>query len=329
MSKFTRNHKKKIRKNRTIKIGGYKNLQENNDIRLAQYGSGERKGIIDKLGENISNVTSSATDVGLKLLGLQVIDKDKQQDKSQIDTSSVVQGKTSDIDSEEKSSLLSTLKTGADKTGASILNDINDVLASDQVQGTTEQAAQDTADILKIGAKKFNDALSNPEVKEEISKAIKNAGDLGSVFIEAGEEPFNKAVDVATNAAQKASSAALSGAIKVGTDALAAVPFFGAVVDAGKMVNDFSKAASAVNEAGTEAIEEASDAFLETTKNFKNKLRELDEKKKMAQKISDRTAESINEFENPTVISENKVGGKTKRKFLKRKYKSKRVRFAI
>ena len=58
----------------------------------------------------------------------------------------------------------------------------------------------------------------------------------------------------------------------------------------------------------------------------KKGLKELDEKKKMSQQISNRTTNSINQFENPSVV---KGGTKTRRRLFKRKLKSKRVRFAI
>jgi len=109
---------------------------------------------------------------------------------------------------------------------------------------------------------------------------------------------------------------------------MAAVPGVGAVIEVGKMLNDGTKAASAVVEAGSEAVEAASDAFIETKENVEQGLKELEEKKKLAEQISNRTTKSIDNFENP--ISTQMVGGrKTRRRLFKRKAKSKRVRFAI
>ena len=125
----------------------------------------------------------------------------------------------------------------------------------------------------------FNQALNDPAVKTEVEEAIKNAGEIGAVAIDAAREPFNEAVDVAAEAAQKMSSAAVSGAIKVGTDAVAAVPFWGAIIDAGKMVNDGSKAASAMVEAGSEAVEAASDAFIETKRKYATRIERIRRKK--------------------------------------------------
>lgn len=326
MSKFTRNIKRKTRKNKTIKIGGAKSVSGDHK---------RREGIIDSVNNKLSGIASSAyetvRDTGLRFAGLQVIPKHNEE-KSIVDQTS-----QTTLD-EQKTSGPSVLATAADKTGTAILNDINDVLSSSQVVGNTQQAAKDTAEIIKKGSQMFNEALSDPAVQEELKESIEKAGEIGSLIIDAGKEPFNKAVDVAAEASQKATGAALSGAIKVGTDALGAVPFVGAIIDVGKMLNDGSRAASAVVEAGSEATEAASDAFIETTKNLENKLRELEEKKRLGDDISNRTTESINQFENNTATSgeetgRNKmVGGsghKTTRRLLKRKCKSKRVRFAL
>jgi hypothetical protein len=306
MSKFTQRLKKI--KNKSKRGGKYGEIKRSYEINSDSH----REGIIDKyenkLSEAASNVKNMALDTGLKMIGLERI-----------------QGNVN----EKKEDHISKTESTLDKAGSVILGNINEVLGSDVVKQTTEQAAQDTAEIIKTGANKFNQALDDPEVKAEITEAIKNAGELTSIIVEAGKEPFNEVVDIASEATQKATSAALSGAVKVGTDVLAAVPFFGAIVDLGKMVNDGSKAVSAITEAGTEAVEAASDAFIETKKNIETRLRELEEKKKISQQISNRTTNSINEFENPTTAVQSAGGYKTRRRLFKRKAKSKRVRFAI
>jgi hypothetical protein len=318
MSKFTRRFK--TYKNKTIKPmvssikkgGKYGYLHTSHGIsKSSEYP--KREGIIDhyenKLSEAASTVKNFAIDTGLKMIGLKRI-----------------QDEPTEINEEPK--IISNAESTVDKVGASVLGNVNEVLQNDSVQQTTEQAAKDTAEIIKISAKKFNEALDQPEVKSEVKQAIINAGELGSVIVEAGKKPFNEAVDVATEATQKATSAAVSGAIKVGTDALAAVPFLGAIIDLGKMVNDGSRAASAVTEASSEAIEATSDALIETKKNIEVKLKELEEKKRISQQISNRTTNSIKEFEAP-IASQVAGGYKTRRRLFKHKAKSKRVRFSI
>lgn len=254
----------------------------------------EHDGIVDKIGDRIYNVASSAAstvvDAGLKIAGLERINHNNN-----------------------------TPFAVADNTGAAILDNINETLDSDMVKSRTEEAAKTTAKLMREGASTFNAALNDPNVKAELEQAIENAGEIGSVIVKAAEKPFNEAVDVAAQAAPKVASAAVSGAIKVGTDALGAVPFLGAVIDAGKMLNDGSKAASAMISAGTEAVDAASDAFLETKASVERGLRELNEKKRMTEQIANRTTRSIQDFENPYVNARQFGGKRTRRRLFKRR----------
>jgi hypothetical protein len=167
--------------------------------------------------------------------------------------------------------------------------------------------------------------------------------------VDAMNKPIDKAIDKFNQAGEEATSGILSGAIKVGTDALAAVPGAGAIVEMGKIINDTSKAVGSVVEAGSEAVSTASDLFTETNENIKKGLAELEEKKKDALNIANRTNDSIHQFENPissintkSILKNNQQvssGGKTRKnykfknnnKYNKYKYnkvKSKRVSFA-
>ena len=321
MSKYTR-HSKKNKKNKTIKRGG----GESTNIK-------ERQGIFDMLGSKISGVASSAAktigDAGLKIVGLQRVDKnhkEEEEDKTEKVNESI--GKIGDA----ASGIVSSVENVVDKTGATIFNAANSIIGSETVKDTTEDAAKETANIVKEGAETFNEALNKPEVKAEVKEALDNAGEVGAMVIEAAEEPFNKAVDVAAQAAPKIMGATASGLTKVGFDMLGAIPYLGGIIDIGKAVNDGSKAVSASIEAGSEVVEASSDAVIKTTKNIEKGIKELNEKKEESEKISDRTTNSINNFENPLAKKEDTLGGgnrKTRRRILKRKLKSKRVRFAV
>jgi len=312
MSKLTRRFKKN-KKNKTIKKGG---------------ADEKREGVFDMLGDKISGVASSAAtkvaDATLKMAGLERIKKsaDEQQAAEKVNE---------DIEkmSNAASSTITDAQNMVDETGANVLEGVNEVLGSDTVKQTTKQAAEDTAEIVKDSAEAFNKALDDPVVKAEVKEAIENAGEVGEVVVKAAEKPFNEIVDVVAESIPKATGAALSGMIKVGTDAMAAIPGVGGIIELGKMINDSSKAASAVVEAGSEAVEVASDAFIETKENVEKGLKDLEEKKKMVEQISNRTTKSINEFENPITTQATKGGRRTRRNIFKRKGKSKRVKFAI
>jgi hypothetical protein len=324
MSKFTRRFKKN-KKNRTIKQGC--SSSENNKIKenlSSEFSKKEKEGILDIIGNKITGVASSAAtfvgDTGLRIIGLERVNKDEEEATEKVDENI---NKLTDSMSE----IVSDVGEVVDKTGAVVLENVNNVLGSDAVQKTTEKTAIKTANIVKKGAETFNNALNNPKVKAEVEEAIDHMGEVGSIVIRAAEKPIEKAVDVAANSAAKATGAALSGIIKVSTDAVAAVPYVGSFIEFGKILNDGSKAASDVIKAGSESIEVVSDAIIETKEEIDKGLKLLEQKKKLGHEISDRTNKSINEFENP--ISAQFGGRKTRCRLMKRRAKSKRVRFAI
>jgi hypothetical protein len=328
MSKFTRRFKKN-KKNKSLKRGGAeKSEPENYEPENYEPEKSEREGVIDIVQNKVADVASSAattlTDIGLKIAGLERVNKTDEDN----DATKKVDENINKV-SDAASGIISDVGNVVDKTGAAIIENVNEVLGSSVVKETTEQAAEKTADIVKEGAEKFNEALNDPEVKAEVKESIEKASEIGAIVVEAAEKPIEKAVDVAANAAQKATGAALAGVVKVGTDVMAAVPGVGAFIELGKMMNDASKAASAVVEAGTEAVEAGSDAFIETKKNVEKGLKDLEEKKQMSDKISNRTIKSITEFENPITSAQSAGSTKTRRKLTKRKANSKRVRFSI
>ena len=318
MAKSTRRFKK-IKKNTTNKRGG-----KSGESKMNTEQKSERQGIFDMIGSKIGSVASSAAtkvgDLGLKFVGLERINKSDDEGIGKINESIEKIG-------EATADFVSDVANVADKTGSAIIKNVNEVLESDAVKETTAEAAKNTAEIVQENLEVFNDALNNPEVKAEVKEAIDHAGEVGSLVVEAAEKPIEKAVDIASNSAAKATAAASAGFIKVSTDMAAAIPGVGAVIEVGKILNDGSKAASAIVEAGTEAVEVASDAFVETKKKVEEGLKVLEEKKNLAHEISSRTNKSIKEFEN--VIKTQDGGRKTRRRLLKRRAKSKRVRFAM
>jgi hypothetical protein len=314
MLKLTRRFKNN-KKNKTIKKGGSTKKVEEREERK------EREGIFDAAGNTILNTASSAAiNAADFTLGLAGYERKDQSDKSSNEINVPKPHDTSP-------SFISNAIKIADKAGGILLDNINEVLDSDAAKQTTLEAAKGTAKIVKETASKFNDALSEPEIKAQIEEAVVNAGKLSGVIIKAGKEPVKEAVGVAAESAQKATSAALTGAVRVGTDTMAAVPYVGAIINLGKAINNASIATSAISEAGSDVAEATADAVIQTKANVKRLLHELEEKKKIGGQISNRTNNSIYEFENPGKITGG--GVKTRRKLFKRYTKSKRVKFAI
>lgn len=347
MAKFTRRIKKyhnktKLTRRNHKKGGAAQSNQVQNSVETnnldANTNNDEREGVIDLITDKAktaaTTVAEKVEDVALHAAGLQKIQSNLPESSTSI--------------SEEEPGILSTATNFANKATGAVISNLNEVLASDAFQEGTKQAAEETAAILGSTAETFNETLNDPLVKEKVEEALDTASEYAGILAESMEKPVNKAADVFAQAIPKATGAAISGAIKVGTDAMAAVPGLGGVIELGKMINDGSKAASAVIEAGTEAVESASDLYLETSENFKKGLAELEEKKRMAEQISNRTTQSINQFSKPFGENpldkypvtknplEQKIPGvlkgganKTRKRLFKNRIKSKRVRFSL
>ena len=211
------------------------------------------------------------------------------------------------------------------------------------------ETAAETAEISEKLLENFNEKLSTPKMKEETKEALDNAAEYADIAVEAMDEPINKAVDQLNEAGTKALSGVVSGLIKVGTDALAAVPGAGAIIELGKMANDATAAAGDVVEATSDVTSTLSKVVEETSKNIDEGLDKLHQEKedltpdtplntdinlkqlnKEGSSISNRVDKSINQFEKPVSSAPVLTGGKkTRRKFLNRKGKTKRVRFSI
>ena len=323
MNKQTKHNRRNIIKNKTKKYYGGKSK----DVM-----SEKSKGIFDIVGEKLSNysgkVVGYVTDKGLRLAGLQPI---KKGEEKKVDESTKEVDKKINEISDAASGVVSDIVEVFDKGSAAVVGQINDVLESPKVENSVTEAAEETADISEKLLEKFNDKLSSPKLKEEAKIAIENAADYADIAVEAMDEPVNKAIDQLNEAGTKAASGAISGLVKVGTDALAAVPGAGAVIELGKIANDASAAVGDVVEATSDATSTVSKVVQQTSENINEGLDKLNERKKEGEKILNRTNESIETFEHPIgKKKESKKGGsKTKRKLFKRKGKSKRVRFTI
>jgi len=315
----------------------------------------ENKGIFDIIGDKLSGYSGKAftyiKDKGLRLAGLQPIKQPIENAATQ-----EVDHKINEI-GDAASEIIGDVKNVVDKGSAAIIENINDVLESPHVGETLTEAASETGAIGEKLLENFNEKLSTPELKEETKIALDNVAQYADITVEALNEPLNKAVDELNEAGTKAASGAISGAIKVGTDVMAAVPGFGAIIEVGKILNDGSRAVGDVTAAASQATSTISKVVDETSKNINESLDKLEEKKerlsasmnsltpdmnlkpdmtlkqlnKDGLNVSNRIGKSINQFENPInsapVIQQG--GKKTRRKFLKRKGKSKRVRFSI
>lgn len=325
MVKFSKRFKKRHNKTKKRLKGG------NNDAPI-NIEDAPREGVLDIVGDKIGELAGYAAqtieDTGLKVVGLERIQKEGDNVKQSMDENMKKIGETA------KQSL-SYVTDVANNASQSAIKSVNEVIGSDVVKEGVKKAADETVAISEKLLENFNDTLNDPKLKQDLNEAIDHAGEIGTVVVEAAREPFNKAVDIAAEAFPKATSAAMAGLVKVGTDMMAAVPGVGSVIEVGKILNDSSKAASAVVEAGSEAVEAGSDLFIDTKENIEKGMEELEAKKKLGDQITNRATQSIQQFEHPTQNATTSImkGGskkkKTKRGIFRRKRLSKRVKFLI
>lgn len=332
------------------------------------------EGVIDIIGNKLSGYTGRIIDYGkekgLRLLGLQTIKPNVESNVESVKIDESLNKATEGLSNatEGISKIGSDVVNVADKASAAIIENINDVLQSPEVGKSATEAASDIAETGTKLLSEFNKVASTPEFKQQTKVAIDNAAEIAEIAIQAADKPITDAVDVLNEAGEKAVAGVASGAIKAATDVAAAVPFYGSIIDMGKMVNDVTAAAQDVVEASTTATEAVSKAVKETSENINEGLEKLEAakqkvdnlsgsmpsippvpkidgqniQKQMVQaagglkkmnnekyQVAGRIIDSINEFKDPINFSIMKGGNKTKKHYVKSKGKSKRVRFNL
>lgn len=114
----------------------------------------------------------------------------------------------------------------------------------------------------------INKQISDPVFKEKYKYTADNISKIASMTLESMDKPINQATEKIKESGRKLMTAAATGAIKVGTDVLAAVPFWGAFIELGKIANDGSKAVGEMAEASHDTMDIVSDL----TKEFKTSM---------------------------------------------------------
>jgi hypothetical protein len=307
MNKTKLNKKRKLKKTKKMRkyYGG-------RDLNKEEVFFDKKEGIIDLFKNKLSDMALASgkylEDKSLRLFGLQPIKSGQETAQNQQIDSSIenIGSATNNILSDVKS-VGDNFANVANKSSAALLENINEVLGSKQVNETIFEAANNTKQILEKELEIFNKPFSDPQFKELAKKSLDNVSEYADIAVDALNKPIDKVIDKLNESGEKAVSGVVSGSIKVGTDALAAVPGWGAIIELGKMANDTSKAVSSVVEAGSEAASTLSDAYIETSHNIKEGLEELEKRKKDAMDIANRTNESINQFENPIANTLKKI----------------------
>ena len=252
------------------------------------------EGVIDIIGNKLSGYTGRMIDYGkekgLRLLGLQTIkpnvESQPNEESQKIDETLNQATEGLSNATEGISKIGSDVVNIADKASAAIIENINDVLQSPEVGKSATEAASDIAETGTKLLSEFNKVANTPEFKQQTKVAIDNAAEIAEIAIQAADKPITEAVDVLNEAGEKAVAGVASGAVKAATDVAAAVPFYGSIIDMGKMVNDVTAAAQDVVEASTSATEAVSKAVKETSDNINEGLEKLEAAKQKVDNLS-------------------------------------------
>jgi ABC-type transporter Mla subunit MlaD len=245
------------------------------------------EGVFDIVGDKIADYSGDVAgyvgEKALRLVGLQPISSgDENESPPSEKINNAVTGFASQAES-----VGSSFVNLVNKTTGALIGQINGVLESPKVNQTVIQAAQETVETLTKLLTKFNKATNNPEFKAALELSLNNAADYANVFVEATDEPVNNAIDSLRDSGIKAMSGVASGAVKVATDAAAAVPGAGAIIDIGKMINDSTAAFGKVVEASSETVETLSGVLEKISKNLRQGIDKLDSLQNKASKLTD------------------------------------------
>jgi len=235
-------------------------------------------------------------------------------------------------------------RTAADilnKGLALVLNQVNTVLAGSGVQTSVDAEAARATELVTDIFSSVAEKLQDPKLQEQARLAGDELAIYAKILVNAMREPLTELVGILSQAGLKATSAIIVGIVKVVTDAMAAVPGLGAVIEVGKIANDVSRAVGDAAEAGSDATTAASKAVFDITENVKQGLKnanqtpptevnpetdvsrgggytnmkqalaELARAQRAGKKIENRTRLEIARFENPRIQTKN---NKTRRR---------------
>jgi hypothetical protein len=320
----------KTKKNKHIYRGG---KPKDNEVKQKREGIMDYMG--DKMGDLASGSVSFLTNKTARLFGFKPINAvEEKEDQKEMDAATKSVSDTASNISNSVSNMATGITDSVNDGTSSVLGDMNDVLSAPIINDSVSQAADDTKEITEGILENVNETFDDPKFKKELAETMENTAEIATIGIKAMDKPIDEAIDKVNDATGKALGGIAGTGIKVATDMMAAVPYVGAVIEMGKIVNDTSKGISAVVEAGSEIAETSSDLVTDSIENFKDEYKKAEDLKDSINekgKITDRVNDSIDDFEKTTKNPKEylKGGGKTRKHISKRKGKSKRVRFAF
>ena len=222
----------------------------------------KHKGILTELANKVVNLLKPVLKIGLTK-ALNALEPTEGTETSNVEVPA------------QDSRLKQAGRTAADilnKGLALVLSQVNTVLAGSGVQTTVDAEAARATELVTDIFSRVAEKLQDPKLQEQARLAGDELAIYAKILVDAMREPLTELVGILSQAGLKATSAITVGIIKVVTDAMAAVPGLGAVIEVGKIANDVSRAVGDAAEAGSDATTAASKAVFDITENVKEGL---------------------------------------------------------
>ena len=145
--------------------------------------------------------------------------------------------------------------------------------------------------------KEFNEQMKDPNYRREVDIAVENIKEYYNKLLSAVQDPFNRAVDnITDNIIPKLVGSMATSASTAVFNIANAIPGVGAVLSAGRVLNNITDTASKLTGSVSNTAE-ALNAFAEATKSNLNNLNNL---QKGNRDTTNRVAQSMEQFNNPT-----------------------------
>lgn len=238
--------------------------------------SNNDEGVITILKQKLKTMAESTGEYlknkSLRLLGLQTIKNNEEnipqneenEQTKQIDETlkNVGTGVISNINTVGKD-----IVDVANKGSASILENVNEVLGSPQLNETITEAVGNTKDILSNDLKTLNATVDDPEFKTELKESLDNISEYAKIGVDALDKPLDKFTDKIGESAKTLTEKVGEGVVSDIETAAMETPI-GPLVALTKIANNAAETATAVSKTVAETAKGTQNLIEETKEKY-------------------------------------------------------------
>jgi len=137
--------------------------------------------------------------------------------------------------------------------GFNTINRLQDYLKNN-LQSNLKNSINILINTIHVLLQTLNNTLSDPKIRNDFKIAIQKLSIFSTIFLTAMEGPLLKSMDVLRNSAVKFAQGLSSGVIQVLVSVGGAIPFWGAILDMGRAINNSTEILVKATEAGRTTI---------------------------------------------------------------------------